>query len=75
MTLREAAEEVVLYVANRLANGEESRFAHVESIIARCVAAERAACVARAAAELERTNLNPPQRTRVLAAIREKETK
>jgi len=33
-------------------------------------AAAEEACVARAAAELERTNLNPPQRTRVLAAIR-----
>jgi len=37
-------------------------------------AAAEEACVARAAAELERTNLNPPQRHNVLRAIgKEKE--
>jgi len=36
--------------------------------------AERESCVTRAAAALESTGLNPPQRHYVLAAIRDKET-
>ena len=43
-------------------------------LVQAATAAAGEACVARAAAELERTNLNPPQRTRVLAAIRNTET-
>ena len=36
---------------------------------------ERESCVTRAAAALESTSLNPPQRHFVLSAIRDKETK
>ena len=83
-TAKDAAFEIELVFESYLETvdddytiGEEA-WTRTEQIISvlltRAVEAERERCVARAAAALERTNLNPPQRLRVLAAIREGES-
>ena len=57
------------------ATGYEAKYsvdtATIESILSRATKAERESCVTRAAAALESTGLNPPQRHYVLAAIRD----
>ena len=54
MTTREIAEEIAVYVAKKLSNGEEAKFDHVESLITRAVEGERERCARVAELEQER---------------------